>query len=528
MKVTAYSVKVGGFVSFNAGRITSCLSSAKIKSKAGAAGFVYDNVGRVESSLFSGKVKGKEQTCGFGLRNRGHIDDSGWICREPPVTDEVVNDVQSDDAPNRGQGTGADATTSENKKSGYADMELAVYPGADVRRRLLESGFWSFGKESDGEPVLNEEACRYDYESEPDALSMVDAVIISTAGELIELSEKIASGDSEAAAGRYILTADINLSGKKWLPIGVSESNPFTGVFDGRGFRISNFKIYAKDAQYAGFFGCVGAGAVICNLSIDCVVGAAGSVTGSMAGLNDRGLFVNCHAVSSISSYKSCGGFVGKNTGTIKCCSFYGSISAAIPIAVFLVPAAVAVFLLFAVGGGIVISRYIAPTYNPGIVDPNQRPADSEVIYDPPEDGQKRISVRCNTDVRVNVETMVGGIDYVNSRNSTVDVVIRVLVSDAELLRVMGTTGRSEKEQAELEADDSYDAGTSYQEIYRSGRIEIGYQIADLKLTALSDGTYLKKGEYEMLLVIDAYDPDSNDKEAVAAQLPINVDIVDP
>ena len=95
-------------------------------------------------------------------------------------------------------------------------------------------------------------------------------------------------------------------------------------------------------------------------------------------------------------------------------------------------------------------------------------------------------------------------------------------------MRTIGKTGRSESEQAALEAEKGYDAETSYQELYRSGRIEIGYEIEAAKLSALSDGSYLPIGDYEMIVAIDAYDPETNEKSVVNAQAPITVHIVNP
>ena len=83
------------------------------------------------------------------------------------------------------------------------------------------------------------------------------------------------------------------------------------------------------------------------------------------------------------------------------------------------------------------------------------------------------------------------------------------------------------KRQA-LEAEEGYDPETSYQELYRSGRIRIGYGIEDIKLSALPDGTALPVGDYEMLVAIDAYDPDTHEKSVVNAQAPITVHVVAP
>ena len=50
-----------------------------------------------------------------------------------------------------------------------------------------------------------------------------------------------------------MLTADIDLSGETWTPIG-SESTPYTGTFDGQGYTISGMTIENAES-YSGLFG---------------------------------------------------------------------------------------------------------------------------------------------------------------------------------------------------------------------------------------------------------------------------------
>jgi uncharacterized protein YjdB len=59
-------------------------------------------------------------------------------------------------------------------------------------------------------------------------------------------------------SGRYYLTADIDLAGAEWVPIG-RFSTPFTGTFDGQGYVIRNLTITAipVDGDAIGLFGCV-------------------------------------------------------------------------------------------------------------------------------------------------------------------------------------------------------------------------------------------------------------------------------
>lgn len=52
----------------------------------------------------------------------------------------------------------------------------------------------------------------------------------------------------------YQLTADIDLNGAEWEPIGTSVA-PFSGSFDGNGHTISNYVITNKNDNYNGLFG---------------------------------------------------------------------------------------------------------------------------------------------------------------------------------------------------------------------------------------------------------------------------------
>ena len=79
-----------------------------------------------------------------------------------------------------------------------------------------------------------------------------DPYVIASAENLKYLQEQVAAGNK--FAGKYITqTADIDLGGKEWTPIGTSGA-PFCGVYDGKGFKISGFKI-TKSSSAIGLFG---------------------------------------------------------------------------------------------------------------------------------------------------------------------------------------------------------------------------------------------------------------------------------
>ncbi len=75
---------------------------------------------------------------------------------------------------------------------------------------------------------------------------------IETAEDLAFLAKDVDGGNSYE--GMYIIqTADIDLGNKEWEPIG-KNGKPFSGVYDGKGFKITNMYI-SKEADGLGLFG---------------------------------------------------------------------------------------------------------------------------------------------------------------------------------------------------------------------------------------------------------------------------------
>ncbi len=76
---------------------------------------------------------------------------------------------------------------------------------------------------------------------------------IGTGAELAWFTNAVNSGNADIDA---VLTADIDLAGYNWTPIGTS-TNKFAGDFDGNGHRVYNFAIEftSTGVPYLGFFG---------------------------------------------------------------------------------------------------------------------------------------------------------------------------------------------------------------------------------------------------------------------------------
>ena len=97
-----------------------------------------------------------------------------------------------------------------------------------------------------------------------------DPYLIATAAQLAFFAQEANSKDEytwpEARYRKYFkLTADINLKGHEWTPIGTVNKR-FVGSFDGDGHVIVNLNV--KDGWHAGLFGWIQNGATVKNLVI--------------------------------------------------------------------------------------------------------------------------------------------------------------------------------------------------------------------------------------------------------------------
>lgn len=135
---------------------------------------------------------------------------------------------------------------------------------------------------------------------------------ITNAGNFMWFAEKVNQGD---AAVNAVVTANIDLDGLAWTPIG-SDVKPYSGTFDGGGFVISKLMI-SSTADNQGLFG-------YCkNATVKNVTTQGGSVSGNnfvggIVGHAEGGSITNCESGSTISSGGSSnGGIVGSCTGTV-------------------------------------------------------------------------------------------------------------------------------------------------------------------------------------------------------------------
>ena len=125
------------------------------------------------------------------------------------------------------------------------------------------------------------------------------------------------------------LTADIDLTGKDWSPIGTNFYNSYTGTFDGGGHTIMGLTVTTND-QYVGLFGRLGKAGTVKNVVMDGIqitcnhrLGYAGGV----AGFSWGGTIENCSVSGSVSGTICAGGVVGIQwEASITGCSSYATV----------------------------------------------------------------------------------------------------------------------------------------------------------------------------------------------------------
>ena len=143
---------------------------------------------------------------------------------------------------------------------------------------------------------------------------------ISSAKELEQLAEMTNNGLISKNT-EFVLANDIDLSNYQgtWTPIG--ENSPFTGSFDGNGYKIKNLVVACNG--YNGLFGQIESG-TISNLGIEnSVIRTSRNFQGGLlCGEANNATIENCYSTGSIEATKTVGGLIGTvtNNSTINNC----------------------------------------------------------------------------------------------------------------------------------------------------------------------------------------------------------------
>lgn len=123
---------------------------------------------------------------------------------------------------------------------------------------------------------------------------------VTSADGLMNIAKLVNGGKTDI---NITLTADIDLTGKNWTPIGTDYDNSYKGTFDGGGHTITGLTFTTND-EFAGLFGWLNRAGSVKNVVMEGVQITSNQIYGG-----------------------SIGGVVGYGWGTIENCSVSGSIS---------------------------------------------------------------------------------------------------------------------------------------------------------------------------------------------------------
>ena len=151
-------------------------------------------------------------------------------------------------------------------------------------------GSWADGGGESGEA----EDLGYIYDSNTKTYTVYNA------DGLMNIAELVNGGKTDI---NITLTADIDLTGKNWTPIGTDYDNSYKGTFDGGGHTITGLTFTTND-EYVGLFGWLNRAGTVKNVVME-------------------GVQITSHQIYG----GSIGGVVGYSWGTIENCSVSGSVS---------------------------------------------------------------------------------------------------------------------------------------------------------------------------------------------------------
>ena len=123
------------------------------------------------------------------------------------------------------------------------------------------------------------------------------------------------------------LTADIDLTGKEWTPVGNS-GQTYNGTFDGQGHTITGLNI-SSPSEAVALFHNIGGGGKVMNLQLKDVTYKGSTAMGGIAHGNN-GTITACSVMGTLTNTTNngaVGGIAAINYGTITACWFNGTIT---------------------------------------------------------------------------------------------------------------------------------------------------------------------------------------------------------
>ena len=155
----------------------------------------------------------------------------------------------------------------------------------------------------------------------------LDPFLVANAGDLAKIGTGVDGWDGDK---HYLQTGDIDLSGYidngGWVPLCQDTEYPFSGSYDGDGYKIKNLTINRPDDAGQGLFMFVHG--ELKNMILEDVDITADGQIGSIA-VSFDGIMTSCHATGVVDggNGRMVGGLICNSFGMVSGCSFIGDAS---------------------------------------------------------------------------------------------------------------------------------------------------------------------------------------------------------
>jgi hypothetical protein len=280
--------KVGGLIGYNLQVVNNAYASGQVSGDDMVGGLIGENNfgARIRNSYASGAVIGDNQTGGLVGSGAGVVENSYW----------------DTDASGQSQSAGGEGKTTAQlqRQDTFAD-----------NWDLFE--VWSIDG-SGGYPYF-----RWELNLAAPPPWKGDGIGTENQPFLIASAEQL-NDVRHYLNAHFELGRDIDLSleyGSEdgWEPIGTS-SDPFIGILDGKGYKITGLYMNRSSQDEVGLFGVTGHGSEISNIRLEHIEVTGNRYIGGLVGMNE-GDINNVYVSGEVTGSHFLGGFAGANAGNI-------------------------------------------------------------------------------------------------------------------------------------------------------------------------------------------------------------------
>ncbi len=294
-----YPYLIGGLVNYNTGTVKNCyVYDCKIDSGENSTAYdgyimpsYYENIDATNCYVYGGSGA---LVVGADKKTQEEFADGSvaWLLNEEGAIDAWGQNIDNGEA-----------------NAGYPTPGVAVVYKVE---NCNKDAVYSNTNENKGH-IFADGKCSVCGMNTPAADDNNDGIYeIANLNNLIWLAQAVNAGENDIDA---ILVADIEAEYEDIIPIGTLE-HPYTGTFDGQGYKIKNALIPTFSRDYSGIFGVAGDGAVIKNFTVvnkDRAISGDNYVAGILGASVGEGVVTieNCGNEAAIIADKYAGGIFG-------------------------------------------------------------------------------------------------------------------------------------------------------------------------------------------------------------------------